>query len=246
MVLYVIAAVCVAYFIGVALYTGLASKFHLIWLVIAALFVLVGRLFDLHRHQVITVPKPVMIGFCTLFVIAVVGLGTVEGAIIYHGNCVPANGAKYVMVLGTQIRGTQITVPLKYRLDAAVDYYAQNPETQIIVTGGQGSGEDIPEAAAMQSYLLQRGIPKDKILVEDRSTNTDENVRFSRELMDSDEDSVVVVTNAFHVYRSLSICKKQGLTHVQGLGAKNNLIMIPSYYLREGIAVIKYKICDQI
>ena len=64
--------------------------------------------------------------------------------------------------------------------------------------------------------------------------------------MDSREDSVVVVSNAFHIFRTLEICKKQGLENVQGLGAPSNRIMIPSYYLREALAVIKYKISGQI
>lgn len=246
MILYVIAIVCIAYFIAVAIYTGLTSKFHVIWLLIGAVLIVIGYLYGLQRRQIIHIPNGLLIAFGIIVVVFFVAFGTVEGVIIYHGNASPGPGAKYILVLGAQVKGTKITKPLRYRLDAAADYFMDNQDATIIVSGGQGTGEDITEAEAMKTYLITCGIPENQILTENKAVNTEENIAFSRALMDSDQDRAVVVTNAFHVYRSVCICRKQGMTQVQGLGAKSNPIMIPSYYLREGLAVLKYKICRQI
>ena len=169
-----------------------------------------------------------------------------EMLVISGGHGQPDPGAKYLIVLGAQIRGSEISRPLAYRLDTAFDYLEKNPETIAIVSGGQGSGEDVSEAEAMKSYLLKKGLEDERIIEEDQSVNTDENIAFSRELMDSPQDSVVVVSNAFHIYRALELCETQGLSNAQGLGAPSNWIMVPSYYLREAMAVVKYKISGQI
>jgi len=78
------------------------------------------------------------------------------------------------------------------------------------------------------------------------SANTYENIKYSKELMGSPEDSVVLVTNHFHVYRGVGVAKKQGLTNVEGLGAPSKWYTVPNLYLREAFAVIKYILCGQI
>ena len=155
----------------------------------------------------------------------------------------PERDADYVIVLGAQVRGTRITKSLRYRLDIALEYLEENPSAKVIVSGGQGSGEDISEAAAMKGYLIERGLEAERILLEDRSVNTAENIRFSKELIEADggseEASVVIATNSFHVFRALRIAAKQGLTQVSGLSARNDQILMASYYVRECLAIIK-------
>ena len=245
MVLYVIAALCVLYFIIVVTYAGLGSKFHLIWPVFAGILILLGYLFSLHHRYVIRIPNPVLIAIGVCFLVGGIALGTAEVQIIKNGHEKPSSGAKYILVLGTRVNGVHITLPLRYRLEAALDYALDNPSAQIIVTGGKGSGENIPEALAMQSWLTSQGIPDSRILVEDKAANTIENIQYSMALMENPaSDKTVIVTNAFHIYRSLEICRTQGMENIQGLGAKSNRLMIPSFYLREGLAVLKYKMLN--
>lgn len=247
MVLFVIAVLCVAYFILIAVYTGLGSRFHFVWLGIAAVLVLFGILFSLHHMEQIHIPNAVLILLGVVFLVAAIAFGTAEALIISSGHAKPTAGAKYMIVLGTRVDGSQITLPLKYRLDAAIEYANQSPETQMIVTGAQGDGEDLTEAEAMYDYLTDHGIHADRIICEKRAENTEENILYSMELMeDPVYDRAVIVTNRFHIYRALHICEKQGMEKVQGLGAPNHLITIPSLYLREGIAVLKYKLTGQI
>ena len=87
---------------------------------------------------------------------------------------------KAVIVLGAGLRGERVTDLLTRRLDAAYDYHLENPNAVIVVTGGQGPGEDIPEARAMKAYLVEKGVPEKQILEEASSTSTEENFCFAR------------------------------------------------------------------
>lgn len=246
MILYILAVVCIVYFVILAFYTGLASKFHLIWLAGGIFLLVLGKLTGMNYAGVIQIPKAVTVIFVGICIAAAVVFVWVEAIIISNGHGSPQPGAKYMIVLGGQVKGTRVSLLLKYRLDAAYEYLSENENTIVIVTGGQGTGEDIPEARAMQEYLVAKGMDEERIRMEDKSVNTDQNIAFSRTFMDSNEDSVVVVSNAFHIYRAVGICKKQGLARVEGLGAKSSLLTVPTNYLREAMAVVKYKLCGQI
>ena len=144
------------------------------------------------------------------------------------------------------MQGRRPTYNLARRLDAAYSYLEENPGTTAILSGGQGTGEDISEAEAMAVYLEQKGISKERMILENQSKNTDENIRFSREKMGDQNTSVVLVTNSFHVFRSVRIAKKQGLANVEGLGAGIMWYTVPNLYLREAFAILKYAVCGQL
>ena len=88
-----------------------------------------------------------------------------------------------IIVLGAAVRGEEISGALQKRLDVAIEYYQKNPDVVIVVTGGQGPQEDITEALAMERYLLANGIPKEKIIKEEKATSTYENFKFSKVLL---------------------------------------------------------------
>lgn len=245
-ILYILAISCIVYFVILAFYTGLSSEFHFIWLAGGIFLLVLGKIAGLQQAGVIHVPKIIAGIFVGICIAAAVVLVSVEAVIVSNGYAKPQPGADYMIVLGGQVKGVRVSLLLKYRLDAAYDYLSENENTVAIVSGGQGTGEDISEALAMREYLVAKGIEADRILMEDKSVNTEQNIAFSRKLMDSDQDHVVVVSNAFHIYRAVGICKKQGLIHAEGLGAKSSALTLPSNYLREAIAVVKYKLWGQI
>lgn len=144
----------------------------------------------------------------------------------------------YLIVLGAQVRGTEPSRALKKRLNTAVTYLLENPDTMAVVSGGMGSGEEITEAEAMEAYLLEKGISKDRIIREDQSTSTVENIDFTAKLIDR-EKRIGLVTNNFHVYRAVSLAKKQGYTHVCGLAAPSDPAFQVHYLVREFFAMIK-------
>ena len=153
---------------------------------------------------------------------------------------------KTVIVLGCGIRGERVSVGLAKRLNKAYEYHLQNPDAVIIVSGGQGPQEDISEALAMKRYLVSKGVPEDRIIMEDKSTSTITNFKYSHEIMKEKglpDDSVVFVTNGYHVYRGASYAKAEGLT-VTHLGTDIIWYTIPMNYLREMLAVLKMWVFD--
>lgn len=147
-----------------------------------------------------------------------------------------------LIVLGAGLHGDRVSLPLKYRLDKAVDYYKTNPDSVIVTTGGMGPGETTEEGAAMKKYLISRGVPEKNILAETASTSTYENFYYAKKLLDErlgKNYSAAFVTNDFHVFRAGMIARTVGFfpTH---LSAKTTWYSIPANYIRECAAVIKY------
>jgi uncharacterized SAM-binding protein YcdF (DUF218 family) len=230
---------CLLYYGVITIYAGLSTAFAWFWLCAGAGLIILSiiinylikheiKLPNMLRYLIITV---VSVGLCIFLII--------EGTIIYYSARKAEPGADYLIVLGAQVRGTVITKSLKKRLDTALDYLQDNPKTIVIVSGGKGIGEDISEAEAMKNYLTAKGIEASRIIEENQSTNTNENILYSRKLMKGENPSVTIVTNGFHVFRALSIARKQGLTEIQGLAAPSDRILVINYYVREVVGVLK-------
>lgn len=241
MIWFLLAALFVVYFTIVAVYTGIESKFHLVWLVLAVLATLFGVLADQNSKGMIHIPGFLIILFAIFWMFVLLLILRTVLQILKAGRKKPEENAEYMIVLGAHVNGTAISRALQNRLDAAFLYYLNNPNTKLILSGAKGPGEDISEAEAMQKYLMHRGVPVERLILEMNSYNTDENIGNSRKLVDLDQSSVIVVTNRFHLYRALCICRKQGMQTVQGLAAEDHPIMIPTYYLREVMAIFQYR-----
>lgn len=230
---------CLAYFGIISLYAGMGTAFAWFWVCAGIGFLLLAIVLRYMTNHDIRLP-----GFLRFLMLVGVTIGVglflfLEGTIIFYSSRKADADADYLIVLGAQVRGTTVTKSLKKRLDTAADYLAGNPGTKVIVSGGRGSGEDISEAEAMYRYLKQKGIADARILKEDQSTNTEENIRFSKKLMEDENASVAIVTNGFHIFRSVSIAKKQGLSQAQGLAAPSDRILTLNYYVREVAGVLK-------
>lgn len=154
-----------------------------------------------------------------------------------------------VIVLGAGIHGDRVTVPLAMRLNTAIEYHRRNPDAVIVVTGGQGYQETITEAEAMEKYLLARGVDPEKIIKEEKATSTNENMRFTKEILDKHFDGEyksVVITNNFHIYRGVSIAKLEGLDNVYHMHAGLRWYNMAPCYLRESLAVLKMWVFDML
>ena len=118
-----------------------------------------------------------------------------------------------VIVLGAGLKGDMVTATLARRLDKAIEYHERNNDSVIIVSGSQGFQETTTEAKAMERYLLNRGIPGEKIIKEENATSTYENLSYSKEILDDlfeDKYKVVVITNDFHVFRANMLAHRLG------------------------------------
>jgi uncharacterized SAM-binding protein YcdF (DUF218 family) len=177
-----------------------------------------------------------------LFFLLMLGLMLREGA---------KNTARFtedaVIVLGSGIRGAKIPVMLQRRLEWALAYARKNPRAVIVVTGGKGYGEAIPEAEAMRRYLLAQGIAAGRILIEDRSRNTYENLGNARTILATHFGgrpyAVAMVTSDFHMFRALGIAKRYGIP-AKSFNAPLDWYLRPGSFLREALSIVKFWYLD--
>lgn len=153
----------------------------------------------------------------------------------------PDRECKTVVVLGCQVRGETPSLHLYYRINAAADYLKAHPDAVAILSGGQGPGEEITEAACMRRELMERGISADRLYLEEESSNTRENLLNSKALMAREGLSgpVVIISNSFHMYRALQMAEDLDFP-AEGQSAKSKLATLPVYVFREALALIKY------
>lgn len=147
-----------------------------------------------------------------------------------------------VIVLGAGVRGDKVTLLLKMRLDRAVEFHQKNPDAFIVVSGGQGFQETVTEAYAMEKYLIEQGVDKNKIIKEEKAVSTYENMKFSKEILDEKiggDYRIVVITNNFHIFRGTSIAKKAGFENVSHMHASLQWYNLMPCFLRESLAVLK-------
>jgi uncharacterized SAM-binding protein YcdF (DUF218 family) len=155
----------------------------------------------------------------------------------------------YLVVLGAGLRGSTMSTILLYRMEKSLDYLKVYPNTKVIVSGGQGLDEDISEAQAMKDFLVKKGIPTENIIMEDKSTSTMENLIYSKNIIEKDQDfqnkKISLITNGFHIFRAEFLARRVGLKF-EGIPAKTYFYTIPNFYVREYFAFIKSFIFDKI
>lgn len=175
------------------------------------------------------------------FILGVLCFVFVEGAIIWHGfTAVPKESSDYIIILGAQVRGNKPSATLAYRLEKGYEYLEAYPKTKAVLSGGQGPDEIMTEAKAMYVYLVNKGISTERLILEDESHSTYENLTNSFKLIDAEKENatISVVSNRFHILRAQIQAKKLGRA-VGGIGARSYVYLIPNYYFREFFAVMK-------
>lgn len=147
--------------------------------------------------------------------------------------------AAYMIVLGAKVKPGGIpSLSLKNRLEEAAEYLKKYPHVQVIVSGGQGPDEDQTEASVMLEYLLNNGIEASRIVMEDKSTSTYENLLFSKELLPEKTKKVTIVSNDFHLKRAKYLAETLDL-EVDVVAAKTPKSVEAKLKLRERAALLK-------
>lgn len=146
---------------------------------------------------------------------------------------------EYVVILGAKVKPGGIpSQSLKNRLDAAVDYLQKYPTVKAIVTGGQGADEDRTEASVMADYLIEHGIAEERVLLEDQSTTTYENLLFAKKLLPENTESITIISNDFHLKRATILAQKLGLK-ADVVAAPTPKVVNTKSRIRERLAIIK-------
>jgi uncharacterized SAM-binding protein YcdF (DUF218 family) len=150
-------------------------------------------------------------------------------------------GAEFsaLIVLGSRVIGDRVPKLLANRLDRAAEIHRrQRSKPVLVVSGGQGPDEQTSEAEAMRAYLVRNGLSTTEILVEDKSTTTEQNLRFSTHLLADIRGPVAAVTNNYHAFRAAVTARRLGLP-TEAIGAPTAKYFLPSAFLREVIALLR-------
>ncbi len=234
----ILGILCFFYYIAIVVYAGFHTSISWIWILGGALFLFLWRGFiyqSLHPESKL---RLVMIALGVLIFIGILVITVVGSRIIGAMTSSPREDLDYVIVLGAQVRGTVPSRALRRRLDRAVEYAEANQDTIFVLSGGQGPDEGISEAECMYRYMTKKGVDPSRLLLEDRSTSTRENLKFSAKLYGLKENSVGILSNNFHVYRAMLLANQEGYQEAEGIPASADLGMQPHNILREVCCVL--------
>lgn len=188
----------------------------------------------------------------TAFVLlAIIGFCVLEGVVITGSGSSKEQEADVVVILGAMVYQRGPSPVLVRRMDAALDYLATHPDVVVVASGGQGANEPESEAKAMADYLAKHGIDRDRIILEDQSCNTYQNltntaVQLKKRGYKLDATRLLIVTNGFHLTRVRMLAKRCGL-QIATLAAsmpddwKNTIYC----YSRETVALVKSFVLDR-
>ena len=185
-----------------------------------------------------------------LAALGIVGFGVLEG-IIAAGARDDFNGEPdVVVVLGAQVHPWGPSVLLRDRLNVARAYLESHPDLPVVVTGGQGPDEPTTEAAAMRDDLVAGGVREERIWLEEKAHNTDQNLRYTKKLLeekglDPEETHILVVSNGFHLARVRMLAQRQGLDISTLAAPSSHMAARIQSCIREGPALVKSWLLDR-
>lgn len=188
----------------------------------------------------------------SLALAAVLAFSTLLGFVLYGSYDHVEGTPDTMLILGCQVYPWGPSVLLQDRLDEALEYLKEHPDMTVVVSGGQGPDEHVSEASCMRDYLVAAGISSERILLEDQSHNTVQNITYSAQLMQEHEldlkQGVLIVSNGFHLTRARMLWDRvtgEG-EHLSTLAAPSSHLPSRLYmYIREPLALVKSFLFDR-
>lgn len=236
---------CVIYFIVTAAAAGVGVFAVLVWLFGGGCLSAIGFTGEKLRKKGGRLPLwfkgPVII----LLTAAGLVLTAVELKIVRESMKRPQKDADYIIVLGARVKGTRPSKALYRRIESAAVYLKENPRTKAVVSGGRGRDEGISEAECMYRELKAMGIEPSRLIKEEKSVNTEENLKNSFRLIGKNK-KIVLVTCSFHMYRAICLARKLGAKYVSGCSSRPGTVLLLNYYVREFFAVIHHRATGRI
>lgn len=215
--------------------------------IIGFIFLMIGYLRIRYNIDLINMRdrmlKSVMILLFTIWFISFV---LIEGIIIVSQLSDEEKSVDYLLILGAGLKGEKLSLTLNSRMNTGLEYLRSHPGTKVIVSGGMGIGEDITEAEAMKRFLIENKIDNNRIIKEEKSTSTMENLLYSRSIFikGGGKNEIMIVTSEYHMFRAKLLAKRVGLAPY-GLPARTPVTILPNSYLREYFAVLKSLVLDR-
>ncbi len=232
----------VMFFIICMTYAGIMLSWIWLWPLIA-LFCVIRIIMlraEIQEKPLVNIPKGLRIAYRILFVIGLSLFLFVESRVISAMTAQVTSDLDYVIVLGAGLVGDRPSNPLRVRIEKAAEYMTENPGTILVASGGKGIDEQISEAECIKVQLTEvYGIDEDRIILEDRSRDTIENLEFSKKIIGDPSAATGIITNGFHEYRALLIAKHAGYTNVHTVPATTLLPVGIHYLVREFFGVVQ-------
>ncbi len=180
---------------------------------------------------------------------ALLAAAALEAVVLVNSRSDVTGEPETMVVLGANLWDHQPSPVLEARLEGAAEYLLAHPDMMVVVTGGMGDNEPVSEASCMAFYLEARGVEQQRILLEEQATNTFENLKFTKALLEQRgicTDNLLVVSNSAHLARVKLLARRNGL-HISTLS-----VPLPGgvgykayFYLREGAALVKSFLMDR-
>lgn len=227
---------CLIYYLGMGIAIRFGQSLLWIWALLGIIcivrYLLVRR--SINNGKPVPLPRWFVVVWRVLWVI---GLSVViVGEVLIGSKAVSKapGGLDHIIVLGARVNGTVPSGALRERIEAAAEYLLANPDTICVASGGQGSGEDMTEADCIIRELKARGISEDRLIAEDKATDTRENLRNSLELIGDSGRNIGIVTNDFHVYRAVGMALTASSDYsFCGISAPSTIFGYIHYAVRE-------------
>ena len=229
-------------YIGPLISLGVLNAGNIFGFIVSALFTFSGIFFKQICQKiqdlldtgwgkiVVATGAIVLISFYSVFVVSL-------HQVVQHAEYTATNEST-VIVLGCQIRGSEPSMTLKSRAKVAADYLNEHPKAVAIATGGQGKDEDLSEGQCIYNLMTEYGVSPKRIIIEDQSKNTDQNIANAKKIIDERglSTDVAVATSEYHQYRASIICKKNGL-NASSIPSHSSRRAKPTFYSREIFAI---------
>lgn len=227
----VFGAACVAYYFVIGFYSRFGLSIQWIWLALGAMLIAAGLL---TRAGLPRWLRYAWRGLVCAGLAMVLGL---ECLVVSGMSATAPPGLDYLVVLGAMVYDDGPSPALTRRVNAVMACLDEHPDAIIIASGGQGKNEPISEAQCIKDELVKRGVDPGRILLEERSSDTRENIAFSKALMDRTDAAVGIVTNNYHVWRAMRLCRRAGLTDAHGIASEYTGPTLFHYMIREAVSI---------
>ena len=176
------------------------------------------------------------VGFCLIILIQSLIFASQKNDMDTYEN--------YVLVLGAKANNGNLSKTLINRLDTTIEYLNKHKTTKAVLCGGKENNNEFSQAEYMQKYLIEKGIDKDRLILETKSKNTFENIKFALEKLDKKPSEIMVISSSYHLFRAKLILYRFGVL-AKTVPAKTPTGAFVSSYFRETFAVIKTYLKDK-
>lgn len=222
---------CIVFFFVISLFSRFGLSIAWVWPAAGAALIAAALLTR------IDLPPWLRYAWRALLISGFALLMALEGLVISGMNATAPPGMDYLIVLGASVYQDGPSPGLTRRINAVMKCLDDHPDAVIIASGGQGRDEPISEAQCIRDELVKRGVNPARIVLEDQSTNTRENIANSLALMARPDAQVGIVTNNYHIWRALRLARRAGMVNAHGIASEYTGPTLIHFMFREAVSI---------